>query len=81
MFDSKFITKRKWVLTGVVLLLIFMVAIPQTLTAGVCEKALEKCMLNAVITGLFSLNPTIFAYYSASCLLGYSFCLKYYLAR
>lgn len=81
MFDSKFITKRKWVLTGVILLLIFMVATPQALTAGVCEKALEKCILNAVLAGLFSLSPTVFTYFSASCLMGYSFCLSYYLAK
>ena len=81
MFDSKFITKRKWVLTGVILLLIFMVATPQALTAGVCEKALEKCIIHAISAAIFSLSPAIFAYYSTSCLMGYSFCISYYPAK
>jgi hypothetical protein len=78
MFDLKFITKRKWVLTGVILLLIFMVATPQALTADVCEKALEKCIINAALAGLFSLSPAVFTYFSTSCLMGYSFCISYY---
>jgi len=78
MFKSNFFRKHRWVLTAVVLLLIYAAAVPQTLSAGVCEKALGRCLTDAAISAILGANPAVFAVFSTSCFLGYSFCLNYY---
>ena len=43
----------------------------------VCKEAMNDCLLDAVVAGLFSGPQTFLVYYSA-CVIGYTFCLKYY---
>lgn len=43
----------------------------------VCEDALKRCTTDAVISGLLSGVQSFLVYYSV-CLMGYSWCLKYY---
>jgi hypothetical protein len=69
---------RKRVLTGTLaLLMIFLFLTPHQLSAGVCERALAKCGIDALLTSLLS-GPEIGALYLSGCLLGYSWCLQYY---
>ena len=44
---------------------------------AVCEEALAKCGIDAVIAGLTG-GPLAFALWGTGCLLGYDFCLRYY---
>ncbi len=44
----------------------------------VCDKALVKCGVDAVIAGILSGAQTFLLFYSG-CLMGYSWCLKYYM--
>jgi hypothetical protein len=47
---------------------------------GVCEKALKRCGIDAAIAGLLS-GPEMFLLYYSGCLMGYSWCLNYYMPR
>jgi hypothetical protein len=49
-------------------------------TAGVCEKALLKCGVDAAMSGILSLSPLAFAVFSSACVMGYEWCLLYYLS-
>lgn len=42
-----------------------------------CERALVRCSVDAVVSLFFS-GPSVFGLYSTGCLLGYAWCLKYY---
>ena len=44
----------------------------------ICTKALEKCTVEAVVAGLFG-GINSLAAYAAGCLIGYDWCLKYYI--
>jgi len=44
---------------------------------NVCEQALEKCNGDAFLTLIFG-GPQSFLIYYTGCLLGYSWCLKYF---
>lgn len=79
MIHKKNIKKHTWVLWGMIFLLFFLAVAPQTASAGVCGEALEKCMASALLGAIFSLNVTVLAMFSTSCLMGYSWCLRYYL--
>jgi hypothetical protein len=46
-------------------------------TRAVCERALHRCAVDALIAGM-SGGPLAAALWGASCLMGYDFCLKYY---
>jgi len=48
------------------------------LDAGTCERALQRCLADAMLAGVLGLNLQLLALFSTSCLLGYSWCLKYY---
>jgi hypothetical protein len=41
-----------------------------------CKRALNKCIAEAIISGLLSWGATI-VLYAAFCLVGYDFCVKY----
>lgn len=43
----------------------------------VCKEAMSECLTDAVVAGLFSGTQTFLVYYAA-CMIGYTFCLKYY---
>ena len=60
------------------LLLISIAFTPHTLNAGVCERALAKCGIDALLSTLLS-GPEIGALYYSGCLLGYAWCLQYYI--
>ncbi len=51
---------------------------PSQLEANVCDEALVKCGVDAVIVTLFSGPASGFLYFSG-CLIGHDFCEKYYL--
>jgi hypothetical protein len=44
---------------------------------AICERALYKCAVDAVIAGM-SGGPLALALWGTGCLMGYDFCLKYY---
>lgn len=74
--------KRKMaerILVGALALLISIYAVAPILQAGsVCDRALGKCSADAMIVLIFSGIQTS-ALYSASCLIFYGWCRKYYL--
>ena len=69
--------RKRFLFGTLVLLMIFIVLAPHQLSAGVCERALAKCGIDALLTSLLS-GPEIGALYFSACLLGYSWCLQYY---
>ena len=44
---------------------------------AVCERALARCALDAMIAGLTG-GPLAFALWGSGCLMGYDFCMRYY---
>jgi hypothetical protein len=46
----------------------------------VCDKALIKCGVDALIAGVLSGAQTFLLLYSG-CLMGYTWCLKYYMPK
>jgi hypothetical protein len=44
-----------------------------------CDRALTKCSVDAVIAGILS-GPQTFLLFASGCLMGYTWCLKYYVA-
>lgn len=73
--------KRAKIFAGILCLLIIVQALsPVSASGGVCEKALGKCGADAAIAGLLSGFQT-FAFYSSGCLMGYSWCLEYYMKK
>ena len=59
----------------IVLVLVLLVA-PSLHAEDVCFEALEKCSKKAAISGI--LNSGSFLFYMSHCLMGYTWCLKYY---
>lgn len=58
------------------LLLLFLLVSPALQADDVCFEALEKCGSKALVGGIF--NSGTFFFYMSHCLLGYTWCLKYY---
>jgi hypothetical protein len=69
--------KGKAILSGLLVFIFLISAFAPALDAGVCERALQKCMVDAGIAGL---TGGAFAGFSwaALCLTGYEWCLHYY---
>ena len=44
---------------------------------AVCDRALARCGVDAVVAGLTG-GPLAFALWGSGCLMGYSFCMRYY---
>ena len=44
--------------------------------AGVCQRAWQRCLAEAIISGLLSWGVTI-VFYVSFCFIGLDFCLKY----
>jgi hypothetical protein len=79
-FEMKKIIKKsqkKLVVVGLIFCLIVLCSTPGFASKEVCEKALARCGVDAVVAGLFS-GPQAFLSYYAGCFMGYSWCLKYY---
>ena len=71
---SKKMTK---VMVGALAALVFILAAaPYHLDAGICEKAFQRCMVDATISGLFG-GPGTGSAYAAGCGIGYAWCLRY----
>ncbi len=70
---------KKLVVAGLIFGLIVLWSSPVYASKEVCENALARCGFDALVAGLFSGPQTFLAYYSG-CLMGYSWCLKYYSA-
>ena len=70
--------KKIRLMGGVLVLLFFFLLVSPSLHANddVCVEALDKCTTKAFIAGLFFGGP--FLLFMSHCLLGYSWCLKYY---
>lgn len=63
---------------GLLLVLLVQGLFSAALEAEVCEKAFERCMADALFTAVVSLNVGVLVGFSASCLMGYEWCLIYY---
>ena len=46
-------------------------------SGDICREALNDCLVDAVVAGLFG-GPQTFLLYYSGCMIGYTFCLKYY---
>lgn len=68
---------KKLVVVGLIFSLVILCSSPGFASKEVCENALIKCGVDAVVAGLIS-GPQSFLAYSAGCFIGYSWCLKYY---
>lgn len=55
----------------------FGAAAPSAQAENVCEKALAKCLMDAVVSLILS-GPQTAAVFAAGCVNGYVWCLKYY---
>lgn len=69
--------RNKRVFGLLVLGLLVLLAHPFMATAGVCEEAVGRCVVEAVISGIFGGSPALFAH-ATGCVVGYQWCLKYY---
>jgi len=69
--------KRSLIVVGVLVFIFLLSAFAPALDAGVCEKALQKCAIDAAIAGV---SGGAFAglAWGALCLSGYEWCLRYY---
>jgi len=67
----------KIIIFGLIVCVCFFLVFSVNASADVCEKALSRCAVDAVIAGLFS-GPQSFLLYASGCFMGYSWCLKYY---
>jgi len=74
--------KKQWAKRFVVAGLIICLMVGSTSVfasdKGACDKALVKCGVDAVIAGILS-GPQTFLLFYSGCLMGYSWCLKYYM--
>jgi hypothetical protein len=68
---------KRLVVAGLILSLIVVFSTPGFASKQDCEDALIKCGVDATVAGLFS-GPQTFLAYATGCLMGYSWCLKYY---
>ena len=66
-----------FIVMGLVSLLLLVSPIIPSQQKHVCEQALEKCGGDAILTLIFGGIQSFLFYYSG-CLIGYSWCLKYF---
>jgi hypothetical protein len=77
MKNSRILKWSKALCLTLALLMTFMALSPLHSDAGVCETALARCAVDAVIVGLFSgVAPGLI--FAAGCGMGYQWCLMYY---
>jgi len=70
-------------ITAALILILFLTALAHLPALAqdnteICNRALLKCGVDAVIAGLLS-GMTTLAFTAMGCLIGYDWCLKYYL--
>jgi len=68
---------KRLVVVGLILSLVILFCSPGFASNEECDKALARCGVDALIAGLFG-GPQSFLAYSAGCIMGYSWCLRYY---
>ena len=79
MIEQKFRRRgAAWACLAVFVLLLVQ-AVPQPAQAGVCAKALQRCVAEQVVSGILSFNVLVLLTLSTSCALGYEWCLLYYI--
>ena len=69
--------RGKVILVGLLVFVFMISALAPALEAGVCERALQKCAIDAAIAGISGGVIAGLAWASA-CLAGYDWCLRYY---
>jgi len=71
--------KRKGsaILAGVLVFVFLISAFAPSLDAGVCERALQKCAVDAAIVGITG-GFIAGLVWGSACLSGYDWCLRYY---
>ena len=70
--------KGNTILVGVLVLIFLISVFAPSLDAGVCERALQKCAVDAAIAGITGGFVPGLAWGSV-CLAGYNWCLHYYI--
>lgn len=78
MKNSRIFKRSKAVSLTLVLLVASLALLPLYSNAGLCETALARCAVDAVIVGLFG-GVASGVVYAAGCALGYQWCLMYFL--
>lgn len=72
--------KRSRMMIGTLVFVLLMgVILTPSLHASraICERALQRCAVDAVIAGMTA-GPLAFSLYGTGCLMGYDFCMRYY---
>ena len=77
MNQQKLFKTKTFIAGSLICLLLFIPPIISSQQQRICEQALEKCGGDAFLTLIFG-GPQSFLAYYAGCLLGYSWCLKYF---
>jgi hypothetical protein len=61
---------------GLAIVMLILTAAPYQLEARVCERALQSCLVDAVITSFFG-GPGAGGAWATGCSIGYAWCLRY----
>jgi hypothetical protein len=69
---------KNFVVTGLIICLIFWSTSVFASEKEACDKAFVKCGVDALIGGFLS-GPQMFLFIYSGCLMGYTWCLKYYM--
>ena len=68
---------KKIMVVALALFILVYAAAPSLQANAGCVEALRKCSVDAVIALIFG-GPQTFLLYYSGCLMGYTWCLKYY---
>lgn len=68
---------KKIMVVALVLFILVYAAAPSLQANADCGGALRKCSVDAIIVLIFG-GPHAFLLYYSGCLMGYTWCLKYY---
>ncbi len=74
------INGNKIIVGALLLLALLQVTAPFMQAKNVCMGGLVKCEADALIVGAFG-GLEVFGMYAAACMVGYTWCIKYYLKR
>ena len=69
---------KKIMVVALVLFILVYAAAPSLQANDECVEALKKCSVDAIFALIFG-GPQAFLLYYSGCLMGYTWCLKYYL--
>ena len=74
---KKFKRRSKVILVGLLVFVFLISGLVPSMEAGVCERALQKCAIDAGIAGITG-GVIVGLSWAAACLAGYDWCLRYY---